>query len=411
MCSTTFQISKKFSDTGLKGNTSNTNTEQDIECVTNVNHEILNINIQCLSNKINLLENFINSYNFSFLTISEHWYQDSDITNIFISHFKVLDHFSRTHHTRGGVSILVKSNLLSECMPINFIKSLSIEMIIEMCAISFKKEYCLINIYRPPSDLQNDMKLFFSQLEKVLTYSLHKFKYVIVSGDFNIDQFCNNLNTKKLFDIFNSFGMTSLVTEYTRIFTTINYTSRTSIDYVITNTPHFLHVSNFDPGLSDHHCQIVKLDLDSLSENDNTSDVKNNFYTFRLINENSIKNFKCELSKIVFDFKANADVNQIFENFLENFLWCFNLAFPKKTVKSCPSLNKTRRIQFSEELNLKRKRLRDLDWLRKRIYDYNVNENYKNLKKEIDRQTIVEKKLSIKILLITLQIKIKQHGH
>lgn len=321
--------------------------------------------------------------------ISEHWYVNNDIECIGISNFKLLSHFSRSHHIRGGTSIFVKQEILQECAPVNFIKLLSIETVIECCAVSFKNIYCLINVYRPPSDSSNDVDLFFSQFSKLLSLSQKKFKHIIICGDFNIDQFSNSLNSKRLFDILSSFEMTSLINEYTRIFSTKNYTSYSSIDYVVTNIMENIDTSNFDTGLSDHHCQVINFDI---ADTMKVSNVQKTL-SYRNINANSLNVFLHLLSSSKFDICINSDVNLVFNRFLDEFLWCFNAAFEKRTKVIDYSSNVKQKIQFSSKLNEKRKQLNNLDWLRKRVFNEQLNENYKKLKKEVNAEIFNEKRI------------------
>ncbi|KAK5639519.1 hypothetical protein RI129_012011 [Pyrocoelia pectoralis] len=251
----------------------------------------LSLNVQCLGNKIELIEHFIADFNFSFLLICEHWYCNSDIENISISNFKLLSHFSRSRQMRGGSSVFVKTSILSDCTPVYFINNLSVELAIECCAVAFRKCYCFISIYRPSSSCTHKIHTFITQFDKLLHLATTNFQNIIITGDLNIDQSSNDINTKKLFDIIHSFRMVSLITTPTRIFTNVNYTSSSSIDYVITNVPNIIKTENFDPCISDHHCQTLELDVASYDVKENTKNYQ--LYTYRILQQRNSKVFEC----------------------------------------------------------------------------------------------------------------------
>uniref|UniRef100_A0A1Y1NIN0 Reverse transcriptase domain-containing protein n=1 Tax=Photinus pyralis TaxID=7054 RepID=A0A1Y1NIN0_PHOPY len=240
------------------------------------------------------------------------------------------------------------------------------------------------------------MHIFLSQFDKLLHLAAKNFKNVIITGDLNINQFSNDINTMKLFDLIHSFKMVSLITTPTRIFTNINYTSSSSIDYVISNVPHILKTKNFDPGISDHHCQTLELVVASCDIKEHTNDYY--LHTYRIIKERSLLDFKERFAEFQFKEFNNSNVNRLFDKFLGTFLWCFDIACPKRK-RNISNSNKGDRIPFSIDLYQKRKLLQNLNWLRKRIYDENLIKRYQTLKREIKHQIILEKKNYYKNLI------------
>ena len=172
--------------------------------------------------------------------------------------------------------------------------------------------------------------------------------YLILCGDFNINNFDVSSRKHLLETLLASFNLSSTVTFPTRIATN----SSTLIDniYIDINCCNFT-VYPLINGLSDHDAQVIKL---SNLFNINPK----NHYTFtRRIDSNSTWTFIDLLSYENWEEVFLEDnVNIIFNNFLNTYLRIFNASFPvvksKESTKSNPWLTTGIRISCTTKRNL-----------------------------------------------------------
>ena len=263
-------------------------------------------------------------------------------------------------------------------------------MVIECSAISYNKDRCIINIYRPPS---GNIELFFLQLSHILTKAFNLFKFVILVGDLNIDALSTSLNFKILVDIFASFNLTSMISEPTRIFTTFTHTTFSAIDYVVSSAPGNTKCTNFETGLSDHHGQLVHISspytVDSVIKDKYTPN------KYKKINENTINEFKFLLSKMDYSFLSENDIDTAFSNFLEHFTWAYDKVFLKNVIikdKHTSTVTKKNVIRFSDQVQENLTKLKHMNWLKKRLNDTQLDQKYRNLKRNVTKDIKNEKR-------------------
>jgi hypothetical protein len=94
---------------------------------------LLYSNIQCLRNKLQLLEALIENTKINFICISEHWLSPSECCecdNIHINNYKTASFFARSNYQHGGVLQLIENN--SPYDEINWICNLSEELTCEL---------------------------------------------------------------------------------------------------------------------------------------------------------------------------------------------------------------------------------------------------------------------------------------
>ncbi|CAH2014476.1 unnamed protein product [Acanthoscelides obtectus] len=152
---------------------------------------IFNRNIQSLFNKMNRLEYFLDDNSIDVLLVSEHWLDNDLIQNLGLGSFSLVSCFARTNRKPGGTAIFSRGNELHLCAPIQY--SLSLEMVIEVSAVSFMKIYCIICIYRPPQPNKSSIDIFLERLFSIVSFATSNFKYVILAGDLNIDYSGNDI--------------------------------------------------------------------------------------------------------------------------------------------------------------------------------------------------------------------------
>lgn len=124
----------------------------------------MHFNIQCLTNKINLLECLLKDlYYIDIICISEHWMTHTNC-NYPLNGYINASTYCRTTLTHGGVCIFVK-----ECIPtveLTMVKNLSIELHCDATAVAIKKKnLAIICVYRSPN---GDIDIFCNVLDKIV---------------------------------------------------------------------------------------------------------------------------------------------------------------------------------------------------------------------------------------------------
>lgn len=183
---------------------------------------ILHQNLQCLSNKINEVEVFLDEEFCHFLCVSEHWIPHNNIETIKISGFNLVNHFSRSKFIHGGVAVFVNDILSNDstfkCDEVHDINRLSVEMHFECAAIKFcylDFRVILMTVYR---SCQGAINIFIKKLEEAL-YITARFKQfkLIICGDFNINFLKNSNELNLLNDLMETYNISATIQEPTRL--------------------------------------------------------------------------------------------------------------------------------------------------------------------------------------------------
>ncbi|KAK9874360.1 hypothetical protein WA026_002710 [Henosepilachna vigintioctopunctata] len=88
-------------------------TMRTIRLIT-TNIRVLNLNAQCLRNKLNTFNINVNEICPEIVCITEHWFSDKEsmiFPNIMVNNYTIANYFCRTKHKNGGSLILVKDSL------------------------------------------------------------------------------------------------------------------------------------------------------------------------------------------------------------------------------------------------------------------------------------------------------------
>lgn len=136
------------------------------------------VNIRWLANKLDIVRDILNTYNYHVFIISETWLnEDFASNNLSIAGYKFL---RRDRSTWGdGVGIYIKNNINIKILPI----SNSIEQLWVNITISNKTYYVGV-VYRPPN---LDHNFFLTELENIFAYDLISTDFIFCLGDINID--------------------------------------------------------------------------------------------------------------------------------------------------------------------------------------------------------------------------------
>ncbi|VEN63801.1 unnamed protein product [Callosobruchus maculatus] len=107
---------------------------------------IMNFNVQCIRNKILILEDFIKSVSgLKVLCITEHWLREDELSCYNIPGFALKAAYCRVVHIHGGVSIYIHETLAG--IELKKIKDLSQELHCEMTAVFIRKNTACANLH------------------------------------------------------------------------------------------------------------------------------------------------------------------------------------------------------------------------------------------------------------------------
>jgi exonuclease III len=95
-----------------------------------VKTSILFLNIQCLRNKIQELEDILEINKFDILCFEEHWLVESEANCFKVGSYSIAEYFARKNHIHGGVIQFVDSSF--EYIPLPTVKDLSVEIDCEL---------------------------------------------------------------------------------------------------------------------------------------------------------------------------------------------------------------------------------------------------------------------------------------
>lgn len=238
--------------------------------------KLAHLNIRSLFPKIGTLREYVLEQNFDVVAITETWLT-GDIPSdlVCIPGYKFL---RKDRCTRGGgVGIYIKNEI-----PFTVLQC---TRSLEHCWIKIKFnniDLVIGCIYRPPLSDFND---FCDEFESMLSSFIANNTQFLCMGDFNIDLFSQSLKTKRFLDIINTFDVSQLIDEPTRI----SQHSATLLDLILVSDANLISESgtNSQYALSDHELIYCKI-----NEMNNTKKQNYQVKTFR-----DYKNFNYEKLK------------------------------------------------------------------------------------------------------------------
>ncbi|XP_046393644.1 uncharacterized protein LOC124161374 [Ischnura elegans] len=241
-------------------------------------------------------------------------------------------------------------------------------------------------IYRSPG---GDFSVFMDRLLQVLPALIKIATYAIVCGDFNIDMNCDSANKKYLVDSLLTFNLTPTISEPTRV----TSSSSTIIDNIFSTIPPS-RCSNVDVDFSDHRAQFSMYHVRGDPNcNHNVIQYKRCYsHQAQIEFQNLLKeqSWDCVFTDVAFDVK--------FSNFLDTFLYCFNVCFPKKAMKS-PGPQKTKCKWVTHEIRTSSEKLKRVFHELKANNSESQRKYYKSIKKmHIDLISETKRKYNISII-------------
>ncbi|KAK3085741.1 hypothetical protein FSP39_008065 [Pinctada imbricata] len=208
---------------------------------------IINLNVQSLLPKIDLIKAELSD--FDVLSFTESWLKPtSDLDDISISGFSPPYNYIRQDRTGGGVSVYVKENIHSkrrDDLEADSCESVWIEMFLH------NRKVLLGTFYRPPNSTSEIWDGIKFSIEKACNTGINT---ILVTGDFNCDQKISTSND--ITDICDTMNFSSIINEPTHF----TETSQSILDLILTNSPNSIFLSGVgDPFLPNeirYHCPV-----------------------------------------------------------------------------------------------------------------------------------------------------------
>lgn len=234
-------------------------------------------------------------------------------SEIQIKGYKHVICLSNSRHT-GGVLFYIKNNykytnIIYEIGELNC-WFLGIKIIINC------KPYIIITVYHSPNSSHME---FINKFENIMESSNFGNSTIIVVGDFNINVALNNFYKDKLIQSVNRIGLYQVMNQFTRI---TNNTS-TIIDLLITNKKDITFKVHLTPRITDH-C-IISINLNA------TKNLTNDYKVIRDYKNFNELNFQLDLIK--YEWKCDANINLMSDNFVYQILQTLNKHAPCKVIK------------------------------------------------------------------------------
>lgn len=192
------------------------------------------------------------------LILTEHDVKENEIPTLKIDGYIIDAFYCRKSNNKGGVMILSKEGVECRQLVLPSINSLCEDKKIEFCLTMyiFKSiQIVVVGIYRSPS---SNVFEFLEKLNLLVLRILHKFKYIVIAGDLNINILKDSTESREFKSLIRSHGITYTVDFPTRYCDT----TQTCIDNILTNIPKkMLQVEGLVTHLSDHDAQILEIDF------------------------------------------------------------------------------------------------------------------------------------------------------
>lgn len=301
----------------------------------------MHMNVQCIKNKINIIEGILENRKPDYLCITEHWLKQQETDFCCIKGYSIASAFCRQTYKNGGAMILCKETI--KYKELQNINKLSQEKHCELAALEGNEpngKHFVMCIYRSPT---GDIKTFIDILSTVLDLITNRIGTITVCGDFNIDFNAKTSNTEKddIISIFATFNLKLCIKDSTRV----TLTTSTCIDNIFTNNDSIFRIENINLHVADHHTQIVLWNSERPPE-------EAPIVTKRIFNTKNRELFKALIREESWTtVYQHEKVDDMFEEFTEIFNKYFNKAFPLDPHKIKPkSGNGPKRPWYTPEL-------------------------------------------------------------
>lgn len=297
---------------------------------------ILQVNVQCMRNKITELEQVCDSKKVDAVCVSEHWLAKQEIELYVPQEYLPASFFCRSSKKNGGVGIFLKRGITF--VPIDF-SEFNEELDFEICGINLSEHNVIIvSIYRSP---QGNINNFLEKFELAMkTKVLKKGISVVICGDFNIEFLSIQSHSSQVFsNLLKSLNLKATVRTPTHF--------NSCIDNILVNFSEDLF-KNFDIDyeLADHKLNFLSMFL-SKSKVKKTKSEENKV-EFRSQNDIFITKFCEHLGQekwaMLEEFAlGDLNVEELFTLFFKKYVDLWHYSSPlviKKKVKGSHSQKK-----------------------------------------------------------------------
>lgn len=320
--------------------------------------KILHQNVQCLSNKVDIIESTTHELDVDLLCVTEHWMKEDELVNVAIPGYTLKASYCRNSAIHGGVAIFSRCDDNYTVKVMKDITTFSVDLVIEVACVELVElRVVLVCMYRSPS---GKMDSFFENFQKILSrINCHK-KHLIICGDFNINFLSKDKNALSFINICKMYGLERTIFQPTRgkncldnIFTTIHSSSSSGFTSSTVNC----HIS-------DHCGQILTLNNVVLSKVDNRPS-NNNLLSKpstspkTVMSEDNIRVFKYHLKRETWNqhYNSNSNVNTNFDLFLSSLKYFYSLSFIVNVRPSKRTLGYNKVPWYNKELKMCKDRL------------------------------------------------------
>lgn len=355
--------------------------------------------MQCVRNKIELLEVTLHLNEIDVVCMQEHWLTNEEKNFININGFNLGAIYCRSDNKNGGVAIFYRQNINYIVKEIIINKIEPKEKIFEYCGIELvldNQRTQVFSIYRSPA---SDVNIFLSELDNFLNHVCKNVKNkIILCGDLNIDFLSHSDSRNSLVDIVGAYNIDFIIDEPTRC--TSN--SSSSIDYICTNlnSEHYnLSCTIIENGVSDHMAQILTYDCPQ-------SQKSYNFVYTRVFNDYSYNTFLNYLSReswaSIYNCQSVNEGFELFSNILKHY---FQIAFPIKKLKNG---NKSNKLWLTRGIIISSHKLKFLYKIMTQTRNEADKEYYKKYKKIYKEVILAAKKMQNEKTVLTAINKNKE---
>lgn len=334
------------------------------------------INVQCISNKLNIVQVFVADERPDVLCVVEHWCVEEKIKLMNLPGYIQVAYFCRVEHRNGGTAIYVRESLKATELDIS---KLSSEIHCDVCAVKVtinNHKIGIFSVYRSPA---GDFNIFVNTLMYTVQQCVDKLDSLFICGDLNVDYNKTTIRLRNQFrDFLDCFDLKITSFEPTRIFTDSSGNTYSSLlDYILTNVDLKLcKTRTFEPNLADH--KAISLDYDNCTLPVRTH--SNEWRYIRNVSQDSLNKLSSRIREENFaSLYAKSSVDDSFEIFLNTIKFLFEECCPLKRVGS--SLNRLNGW-ITPEIKKYSLFLKDLYWLHSNIRTPRSLQIYKTAKLE-----------------------------
>lgn len=349
--------------------------------------KIFQINIQCISNKINNLEVLLIEEKPDIVSIAEHWSVKENIELMRLSDYKLVSYYCRTSHKNGGTAIYVKNTLRATNIDVS---QLSEELNCEVCAVKISGEDLkvgVISVYRSPV---GDFNLFLDKLTSVVQKCTDQTNSLFLCGDMNVDFNSMDSRPKSRFsDFLQCFNLNITSFEPTRIFTDISgKTSISLLDYILTDVDlKSCKTRIFEAHLADH--KVVSLDYYYSMKSISSCDSVDKIRYVRQVTQKNLEELNVLIKNTSFeDVYVNSDIDFCFDTFVNIIKEAFTECCPLKRFFT----KKGSKPWLSREIKQASLHLKDIYWLHSNIRSVESLKMYRTAKADYNQLLETSKK-------------------